>query len=128
MMILDRIRDASLPALMWTCLILAVLNLAICALVLGRRRHVFPWLRNLDPRRWALSTGLTAVFLMMELIPRLAHASGPVVFAMSIAALAPLVAGSATYPRGPRPPADVQHGSTATDATESGRKQPPQAV
>jgi hypothetical protein len=128
MVILDRVRDVSLPALLWTALVLAVLNLAISALVLGRRRHIFPWLRNLDPRRGALSTGLMAIFCMMELIPRLAHASAPVVFAMSIAALAPLVAGVATYLRGPRPPADVQHASTATDATEPGRKQPPHAV
>lgn len=115
--------------MMWVILALAVLILLVSVIVLAGGRRIFPGLRNLDvdPRRLASSGALQSIFLLMESIPRVAHASVTVVFAMSILALVPMATAFAVYPRRSKPRVAVQHGSAATSATEQGRVRPPQA-
>lgn len=104
--------------MMWVVLALAVLILLASGIVFAGGRRILPGLRNLDvdPRRLALSGVLQSIFLMMETIPRVAHASVVVVFAMSALAFVPLGAALAAYPRRSKP-----------RVTEPGTVRPPQA-
>jgi hypothetical protein len=119
----------AIVVMMWVVLTLAVLILVVSGIVLAGGRRIFPGLRNLavDPRRLALCGVLLSIFLLMESIPRVAHASVTVVFVMSALALVPMAATFAVYPRRSKPRGAVQHGSAATGPTEQGRVRPPQA-
>lgn len=119
----------AIVAMMWVVLALAVLILLASGIVFAGGRRIFPGLRKLDvgSRRLALIGVLWSIFLMIESIPRVTHASVVVVFAMSALAFAPLIAAIAVYLRRPKPPVDVQQRSTATSPTESGTLRPPQA-
>jgi hypothetical protein len=115
--------------MMWVVLALAVVNLVVSGIVFAGGRRIFPGLRrvDLDSRRLALIGALLSIFLMIESIPRVTHASVVVEFAMSVLAFAPLIAAIAVYLRRPKPRADVQHGSKATSPTEPGAVPPRQA-
>jgi hypothetical protein len=114
--------------MMWVVLALAVLILLFSGIVFAGGRRIFPGLRNLDvdPRRLALCGVLQSIFLMMESIPRVAHASVVVAFAMSALAFIPMGAAFAVYPRRSKLRVAVENGNTATNPSGSGVPRPPQ--
>lgn len=117
--------------MMWVVLVLAVLILVASGIVFARGRRIFPGLRKLDlsSRRLALIGVLWSVFLMIDSVPRVTHASVVVQLAMSGLAFVPMVGAIAIAVHAARSKrrVAVQHESTATTPTEPGTIRPPQA-
>jgi hypothetical protein len=87
-------------------LVVALAVLMIGAATLVRREVAVPWMRpRAHWKRWGWAQILLGVSLLLETVPRLAGYSADRVFALSIAAFAPLVAAVVLQARGrlPRP-------------------------
>lgn len=81
----------ALTVVYWVVLVFFGLTLVISGLVLGLRRQVYPLIHpNVNARSWAVTNVLFSIFVLTNVIPRLAHAPDLVILVLSLVAFAPL--------------------------------------